>query len=290
VDSVLVCGVDEAGRGPLAGPVHAAAVILDRSRRIHGLADSKLLAPERRELLARRIRERAVAWAVASASVEEIDRLNIFHASMLAMRRAVAGLKVPPGEVWVDGNHCPDLGCPARAVVDGDALHPVISAASILAKTTRDAEMCALHERYPQYGFDRHKGYATAEHLEVLGRWGPCEIHRRSFYAIGVFHDGGAFVQTWRRLAGPLRVRSYRLYCEAVKLSLGYGLAGSGRGGSRLAAARARLARFDAEQRRLKREYADVLAAEAAAPHAALVTRILARTRVQLRAGRRQVA
>src|SRR6185436_663631 len=171
MDSVLVCGVDEAGRGPLAGPVYAAAVILDKKRRINGLADSKVLAPERRDVLAGRIKERATAWAVAHATVEEIDRLNIFHASMLAMLRAVQALGVRPQEAWIDGNVCPcELGCAARAFVDGDALHKPISAASILAKTARDAEMTALHERYPQYGFDKHKGYATSEHFESLGR------------------------------------------------------------------------------------------------------------------------
>src|SRR5215212_4882828 len=134
-NNVLICGVDEAGRGPLAGPVYAAAVILDPARRVNGLADSKVLTAERREILAGRIKERAVAWAVAAASVEEIDRINIFHASMLAMRRAVQALPIKPQEAWVDGNACPaDLGCPARAFVDGDALHKPISAASILAK------------------------------------------------------------------------------------------------------------------------------------------------------------
>ena len=190
----VVCGVDEAGRGPLAGPVYAAAVILDPGRRINGLADSKVLAPQRREVLAARIKQRAIAWSVAAASVEEIDRINIFHAAMLAMRRAVRALGVAPGEAWIDGNHCPsDLGCRSRAIVDGDALHPVISAASILAKTARDAEMCRLHERYPGYGFDRHKGYATAEHLDCLARLGPCEIHRRSFRPVGVFFDKDLF-------------------------------------------------------------------------------------------------
>src|SRR5207237_6276321 len=143
-----VCGVDEAGRGPLAGPVYAAAVILNPARRINGLADSKLLAPERREVLAGRIKERAIAWAIARASVEEIDRLNTFRASLRGMPRAVETLAVAPEEVWIDGRHCPEIGCRARAIVDGDALHPVISAASILAKTARDAEMTALHLRY----------------------------------------------------------------------------------------------------------------------------------------------
>ncbi len=183
---LVVCGVDEAGRGPLAGPVYAAAVILNPARRINGLADSKILAPERREVLARRIKERAIAWAVARASVEEIDRLNIFRASLLAMRRAIEMLAVAPEEVWIDGQHCPEISCRARAIVDGDALHPVISAASILAKTARDAEMTALHLRYPQYGFDRHKGYSTPEHLAALARLGPCEIHRRSFEPVRI--------------------------------------------------------------------------------------------------------
>ena len=183
---LVVCGVDEAGRGPLAGPVYAAAVILNPARRINGLADSKLLAPERREVLARRIKERAIAWAVARASVEEIDRLNIFRASLLAMRRAIETLAVAPEEAWIDGQHCPEISCRARAIVDGDALHPVISAASILAKTARDAEMTALHFLYPQYGFDRHKGYSTPEHLAALARLGPCEIHRRSFEPVRI--------------------------------------------------------------------------------------------------------
>lgn len=209
--SVVVCGVDEAGRGPLAGPVYAAAVILDPARRVNGLADSKVLAPERRAVLAERIKERAIAWSVACATVEEIDRLNIFHASMLAMRRAVQGLPVRPAEAWIDGNACPpDLGCAARAFVDGDALHKPISAASILAKTARDAEMRALHEHYPQYGFDRHKGYGTAEHLEALGRHGPCEIHRKSFYAVGIFFQQDLFLDRWSAMAEPVRLRTYR--------------------------------------------------------------------------------
>ena len=178
---MIVCGVDEAGRGPLAGPVHAAAVILDPKRRIRGLADSKVLSAGRREVLAARIKERAIAWAVAFATVEEIDRLNIHHATLLAMRRAVEALQTGPEEVWVDGRHCPAVSCRARAIIDGDARPPVISAASLRAQTVRDAEMCAWHERYPQYGFDRHKGYGTPQHLELLERHGPCEIHRRSF-------------------------------------------------------------------------------------------------------------
>lgn len=193
---VVVCGVDEAGRGPLAGPVYAAAVILDPARRVNGLADSKVLNAERRELLAGRIKERAIAWAVACSSVEEIDAINIFRASLLAMRRAVEALSVAPHEAWIDGMHCPDLACRTRAIVDGDALHKVISAASILAKTARDAEMARLHERYPNYGFDRHKGYSTAEHLELLARHGPCEIHRRSFEPVRVFFEKDLFSES----------------------------------------------------------------------------------------------
>jgi ribonuclease HII len=176
-----ICGVDEAGRGPLAGPVYAAAVVLDAARPIEGLKDSKLLSASRREILSVSIRENALAYAVAHATVEEIDRLNILQATLLAMQRAVANLGMQPDEAWIDGNRCPKLPCRARAIVQGDRLHAVISAASILAKTARDAEMRRMHERYPQYCFDRHKGYPTAEHLELLERHGACDIHRRSF-------------------------------------------------------------------------------------------------------------
>ena len=283
MDSVLVCGVDEAGRGPLAGPVYAAAVILDRKRPIRGLADSKVLAPERRDVLAGRIKERAVAWAVAHATVEEIDRINIFHASMLAMRRAVEALGVQPGEAWVDGNACPGLACRTKAIVDGDALHPVISAASILAKTERDAEMCALSAEYPQYGFDRHKGYGTPEHLNALGRLGPCAVHRRSFYAVGVFFQRDLFTDPWGQMEEGLRVRSYRMYCDAVKLASGAGLAGD-RGGSRLEAARAKIAKFNGLEKRLRREYADVLGRPEASPHIDLMENTLRQARAELRA------
>lgn len=177
----LVCGVDEAGRGPIAGPVFAAAVLLNPRRPIDGLKDSKLLSAARREALAQSIRDAALCWAVASASVEEIDRLNILQAALLAMRRAVQRLAVVPREAWIDGNRCPELPCAARAVVGGDRRVAQIAAASILAKTARDAEMRRLHARYPQYGLDRHKGYPTPEHLALLARHGACEIHRRSF-------------------------------------------------------------------------------------------------------------
>jgi ribonuclease HII len=176
-----VCGVDEAGRGPLAGPVYAAAVILDPARRIRGLDDSKRLAEPVRLELAGRIRERALAWAVASATVAEIDALNILQAALLAMRRAVDALAVAPTLVLVDGLHCPAVAIASRAIVEGDAKVKAISAASILAKTARDAAMVQLGERYPQYGFERHKGYPTPEHLELLARLGPCEAYRRSF-------------------------------------------------------------------------------------------------------------
>jgi len=178
----LICGVDEAGRGPLAGPVFAAAVVFPPDRRApKGIADSKLLSAPQRERLAGIIKERALVWAVAWASVEEIDRLNILQASLLAMRRAVESLAVTPDEVWLDGPHCPELAVPARGIVDGDAKIKVISAASILAKTARDAEMRRLHERFPQYGFDEHKGYPTPLHLRALRRHGVCEVYRRSF-------------------------------------------------------------------------------------------------------------
>jgi ribonuclease HII len=177
----LICGVDEAGRGPLAGPVYAAAVILDPARPIAGLADSKTLSAGRRETLAAEIGSRALAWGVASASVEEIDALNILQASLLAMRRAVEALAVLPTEVLVDGLHCPRLAVPVRAVVRGDATQAGIAAASILAKVARDAEMQALHRIHPVYGFDRHKGYPTEAHLAALRAHGACAAHRRTF-------------------------------------------------------------------------------------------------------------
>jgi len=177
----LMCGVDEAGRGPLAGPVFAAVVILDPLILIAGLADSKLLSAQDRAALAQEIKARAVAWAIASASVEEIDALNILRASLLAMRRAVESLAVPPREVLVDGLHCPALGMPARAIVKGDATVAAIAAASILAKVARDGEMLSVHELHPRYGFDRHKGYSTPDHLQALRLHGACGAHRRSF-------------------------------------------------------------------------------------------------------------
>ena len=180
-DAPLIAGVDEVGRGPLAGPVVAAAVILDPARPIAGLADSKTLSPLRREQLATEIRAKALAWALGRAEVAEIDRLNILQASLLAMQRAIAALSIVPEQALVDGNRCPLLACPCRAIVKGDATVPAISAASILAKVARDAEMGELHERYPRYGFAQHKGYPTAAHRDALRRFGPCPEHRHSF-------------------------------------------------------------------------------------------------------------
>jgi len=179
----IVCGVDEAGRGPLAGPVFAAAVILDPKRPIEGLRDSKKLAEARRDELAPIIREQALAWAIAECSHHEIDTINILQATMLAMRRAVEQLGLTPTIALIDGNRCPQLppAIRAHAVVEGDDKVHAISAASILAKTARDAALVALHEAYPQYAFDQHKGYSTALHLERLRLHGPCPVHRRSF-------------------------------------------------------------------------------------------------------------
>lgn len=176
-----VCGVDEAGRGPLAGPVFAAAVILDDPSPITGLADSKKLTAKRRDALAIEIKARSLCWAVASATVEEIDTLNILQASLLAMRRAVMELQTQPAEILVDGLYVPKVGMPARAIVQGDASVAAISAASILAKVARDAWMLELHTTYPEFGFDRHKGYGTALHMAALRRLGPTPQHRRSF-------------------------------------------------------------------------------------------------------------
>lgn len=179
--AVLCAGVDEAGRGPLAGPVVAAAVILDDMAPIAGLADSKKLTERRRERLYDEIRAKALCCSVAQASVDEIDRLNILNATLLAMRRAVQGLRLKPSKVLIDGNRLPALDVLAEAVVGGDALVPSISAASILAKVTRDRLLVELHDRHPGYGFERHKGYGTAEHLAALRRLGPLPEHRRSF-------------------------------------------------------------------------------------------------------------
>ncbi len=177
----LIAGIDEAGRGPLAGPVVAAAVVLDPGAPIAGLDDSKKLSPARRAVLEREIKKKARHWAVASASVAEIDALNILQATLLAMQRAVAALGIVPSAALVDGNQLPKLPCPGEAVVGGDGIHAQISAASILAKQDRDRRMTALAVVYPQYGFERHKGYPTRVHLEALERHGISIHHRRSY-------------------------------------------------------------------------------------------------------------
>ena len=177
----IICGVDEAGRGPLAGPVFAAAVILDISRPIEGLRDSKKLTEAKRDMLAPLIKQHALAWAIAEASEEEIDQLNILQASMLAMRRAVEALSTVPTLALIDGNRCPVMKIQSIAIIGGDDKVDAISAASILAKTARDAALVTLHERYPQYCFDQHKGYGTALHLERLRAHGPSPVHRRTF-------------------------------------------------------------------------------------------------------------
>jgi ribonuclease HII len=181
VHRLLIAGIDEAGRGPLAGPVVAAAVILDPERPIKGLRDSKLLSALQRTRLAVEIRAHAISWAIAEAGVVEIDEFNILQATLMAMKRAVAALAVIPGEALVDGNRCPELPCPSRAIVGGDRDVEAISAASILAKTVRDLQLIELDQRYPGYGFARNKGYGTPEHLAALARHGPCPAHRRSF-------------------------------------------------------------------------------------------------------------
>lgn len=194
-----VAGVDEAGRGPLAGPVVAAAVILDPKRPIDGLDDSKKLNHARRELLDTAIRRQALAFSVIEVSPADIDRLNILAATLWAMQLAIEGLKHAPVLALVDGNHPPKACCRVRTIVGGDALEPAISAASILAKVARDRCMVEWHRRFPDYGFDRHKGYPTPEHLRLLRELGPCGIHRRSFAPVRNAMQGGLFN------AGPTR-------------------------------------------------------------------------------------
>jgi ribonuclease HII len=192
VQQVLVAGVDEAGRGPLAGPVVVAAVILNKRRRINGLDDSKKLTPARREVLYARIVERAVAYSVIVIDREEIDRINIFQATMVGMTRALLGLMPAATEALIDGNQLPkNLPCPARAIIGGDALEPSISAASILAKVSRDRLMVAMDAQFPGYGFADHKGYSTPGHLAALQRLGPCAEHRRSFEPVRLLLDQG---------------------------------------------------------------------------------------------------
>jgi ribonuclease HII len=177
----IICGVDEAGRGPLAGAVYAAAVILNPARRIYGLADSKTLSEKRRDSLTIQIKKHALAWAISSSSVEEIDEINILQASLLAMKRAIEALHTIPHQVLVDGLHCPKISIPAQAIVKGDNKVQAIAAASILAKTARDAEMRRLHDLHPQYDFAKHKGYPTPDHLLRLVQHGVSPVHRRSY-------------------------------------------------------------------------------------------------------------
>ena len=186
LDAQCVAGVDEAGRGPLAGDVFAAAVILDPAKPIKGLADSKVLTAARRDALALEIKEKALSWSISRATVEEIDQLNILQASLLAMKRAVEGLHITPELALVDGNQPPKLLCPVRTVIKGDALIEAISAASILAKTARDYDLLRLHALYPDYGFNLHKGYGTALHMARLKDFGPSAVHRRSFAPVRI--------------------------------------------------------------------------------------------------------
>jgi ribonuclease HII len=183
---MLICGVDEAGRGPLAGSVYAAAVILDPNKPIIGLADSKKLSEKKRDYLAAEIKSKSLAWAIASCSAEEIDEINILQASLLAMKRAIEMLQVLPDLVQVDGNKCPKIALPCEAIVKGDSKVQAISAASILAKTARDAELYALDIQYPQYGFAKHKGYPTPYHLEMLSLHGVSVVHRRTYAPVRV--------------------------------------------------------------------------------------------------------
>jgi ribonuclease HII len=188
----IICGVDEAGRGPWAGPVFAAAVVLNPAAPIAGLRDSKKLSEARREQLALEIKSRALAWSIAQSSEDEIDKLNILQATMLAMQRAVEGLSCVPTLALIDGNRCPSLAIRAEAIIKGDATEPAISAASILAKTARDALLCHLHQQYPQYGFDQHKGYGTALHLERLRLHGVSPVHRKSYAPVRALLDAAA--------------------------------------------------------------------------------------------------
>lgn len=195
-DVKLLCGVDEVGRGPLVGAVVTAAVILDPNNPIQGLADSKKLSEKKRELLATEIKAKALCWALGRAEPSEIDELNILHATMLAMQRAVAALAIQPEWVMIDGNRCPALPMPATAVVKGDALVPEISAASILAKVARDEEMALLDQRYPQFGFAGHKGYPTAAHLAAIQQYGILAEHRRSFKPVRLIAERDTALST----------------------------------------------------------------------------------------------
>jgi ribonuclease HII len=193
---IIECGCDEAGRGAGAAEVYAGAVILDPQRPIVGLADSKKLTARRREALSDEIKQKALSWCIATASLEEIEKINILHASMLAMKRAVEGLHVRPGKVLVDGNHLPRLEMPAEAIIKGDDKVPAISAASILAKVARDRAMVEYDQQYPEYGFSVHKGYFTKVHMQALRQFGPCPIHRKTYGPIRELLEPTAGVQT----------------------------------------------------------------------------------------------
>lgn len=184
VEVIIECGCDEAGRGSGAAEVYVAAVILNPEYSIEGLADSKILTAHKREALSREIKLYALSWCIDKASLEEIERLNVLHATLLAMKRAVCGMNIRPDKVLVDGNHAPKLDIPVEAIVKGDAKIPAISAASILAKVARDEAMIAYHDLYPEYGFNVHKGYFTKEHMEALRKHGPCAIHRKTYSPI----------------------------------------------------------------------------------------------------------
>lgn len=196
IQPFLIAGVDEVGRGPLAGPVVAAAVILDPEKPIEGLLDSKMLNESTRDRLDVEIRERALAFCIAEASVEEIDTINILHASLLAMSRAVAGLAMTPHVALIDGNRCPKLDCPAQAIVKGDQRVQAISAASIIAKVSRDRMMIELHEQFPEYGFAGHKGYPTAKHRQAIIDHGVTYLHRRSFKPVREALQAAAALQS----------------------------------------------------------------------------------------------
>lgn len=183
----IIAGVDEAGRGPLAGPVVAAAVILNPYKHIEGLKDSKLLTAKQREALFEKIKQNSLAWSFARAEVKEIDEINILQATLLAMQRAITNLSVAPDIALVDGNQSPQLLCLTKTIIGGDQLEPAISAASIVAKVIRDTEMTRLDAIYPHYGFAQHKGYGTAQHLAALKKYGPCEIHRRSYAPVSEY-------------------------------------------------------------------------------------------------------
>ena len=262
-----VAGVDEAGRGALAGPLVAAAVILPRDCPIQGLADSKLLTPQRRRRLAAQIEEHALAVAVVRIGPDTIDRVGLQRANISLLARALRELEGGYDYALADGFPLPRMPAPVLGVKKGDQVASCVAAASIVAKVTRDKIMTGAARRYRGYGFQRHKGYGTDEHLDALGRLGPCEIHRRSFYAVGVFFQKDLFGECWSAMEETLRARSYRLYCAVKKLCN----------------AQPELAELVRQQRRLKQEFADVFASRAAASHLEQVQALLREARVQVR-------